>query len=475
MTRRVSPLGLAANYPASVTLTGAESAGEAGTVTGSGSVIRFQHGPLGLTHKPYGDFTRSPSLNPTGAGSTAQAGSVSVTADSASNTRDLGPHGLSSFARQFSPKQFGLQNVNAPITGAQIDGEFNVPDSATAAIYVDGAAIAGEAGSADQKEAFLTTAAIAAQAGSVTSQVSISASVTGAESTVDEGNVFATDGVGSNISGAAIAGSAGTVTVTTDQLVSVTGAQIGVEAMNVGIDNDTQVDVVISSGVSLAQAGAVTGIGNDARCTVTGTATEAEIVAGGVIFTGTLVNAVLPDADTGPIGTIAQSRALIDGYVSEQSEVAGWNAQRANIPVTALTRLSDTQWTLTLPALPNYAITAAESLRVTVPIIANNTGGIIPATPIITLSEAAEEGTPIENPTATTVPSNYLICDRTGFKQKVSDGLKTEWTGNMVRKESFERRHPQDLVRSTPDKQKGSPRPEQEDNFITELVSADDL
>lgn len=62
---------------------------------------------------------------------------------------------------------------------------------------------------------------------------------------------------------------------------------------------------------------------------------------------------------------------------------------------------------------------------------------------------------------------NYLICDRTGFKIRVSDGLRKEWTGALVREESWEPRHQQDFVRAVPEHQKGSPRPEQQDTFAT--------
>lgn len=72
----------------------------------------------------------------------------------------------------------------------------------------------------------------------------------------------------------------------------------------------------------------------------------------------------------------------------------------------------------------------------------------------------------ITNSLATTdVPSNYLICDRTGFKIPVSEGLREEWNGLKVRRESWEPRHPQDFVRGVDENQKGSPRPEGADSF----------
>jgi hypothetical protein len=84
----------------------------------------------------------------------------------------------------------------------------------------------------------------------------------------------------------------------------------------------------------------------------------------------------------------------------------------------------------------------------------------------------------IENEFAVTWPSNYEIDDRTGFRVR-RNGLREEWTGAMVREKSWERRHPQDFVRGVGDEQQGSPRPEQEDRFISDEypsgVTADDL
>ena len=47
---------------------------------------------------------------------------------------------------------------------------------------------------------------------------------------------------------------------------------------------------------------------------------------------------------------------------------------------------------------------------------------------------------------------NNLIDDRSGFKIKASTSRK-EWNGFLVRKESWEQRQPQDLLRGFPDKQ----------------------
>ena len=64
----------------------------------------------------------------------------------------------------------------------------------------------------------------------------------------------------------------------------------------------------------------------------------------------------------------AQRQAIIDGLVSAQSEVAGWNAEIVpNLPVGAVVRTSDTLVTITLIARPQYDITLLEEITVTIP------------------------------------------------------------------------------------------------------------
>lgn len=74
-------------------------------------------------------------------------------------------------------------------------------------------------------------------------------------------------------------------------------------------------------------------------------------------------------------------------------------------------------------------------------------------------------------------PGGYnIICDRTGYKIKASRS-RTEWNGSRVRAESWEPRHPQDLIRSIPDHQDvADPNPEPTDTFLGDNdVSASDL
>jgi hypothetical protein len=73
-------------------------------------------------------------------------------------------------------------------------------------------------------------------------------------------------------------------------------------------------------------------------------------------------------------------------------------------------------------------------------------------------------------------PGDYnIICRRTGFKVKAS-WTRKEWTGQTVRTQSWEERHPQDLIRSVQDRQHvDDPNPEAADNFLTdnEVVASD--
>lgn len=84
-------------------------------------------------------------------------------------------------------------------------------------------------------------------------------------------------------------------------------------------------------------------------------------------------------------------------------------------------------------------------------------------------STFGDYGALIINGNADVFPSNYEICERTGFRVR-RGGLVKEWNGTMVRPESFEPRHPQDFVRAIAEQLEGSPRPEQDDRFIGEDV-----
>lgn len=99
---------------------------------------------------------------------------------------------------------------------------------------------------------------------------------------------------------------------------------------------------------------------------------------------------------------------ILDHIVSAQGETNGWNATRANIPVTAVVRTSSTVITITLPALATYSITADEHITVTVPgevltgqtdIIATPTVDIANATGAQSVTGATVSATVVRVPT----------------------------------------------------------------------------
>lgn len=95
----------------------------------------------------------------------------------------------------------------------------------------------------------------------------------------------------------------------------------------------------------------------------------------------------LKPAITTPFNDARQ--AAINGIDSAQSEAHGWDVEKANIPVTALVRTSDTVATLTIPSLPNYDITAQEVITWTLPASILTSGAQIVATPTFTIDLVA--------------------------------------------------------------------------------------
>ena len=86
-------------------------------------------------------------------------------------------------------------------------------------------------------------------------------------------------------------------------------------------------------------------------------------------------------------------------------------------------------------------------------------------------------GTTIENDNATPYWDNQVnVCQLSGFKAK-SGGLVQRWDGLWVLPRFNEPRSSQDFIRSVPEGQRGSIRPEQSDTFIDPLnpVQASDL
>jgi hypothetical protein len=121
--------------------------------------------------------------------------------------------------------------------------------------------------------------------------------------------------------------------------------------------------------------------------TATASITEADIVTGGKTIIITLTGDTFLAAGTGPIGTTANTQALIDGIDSAQAEGTGWDAVvKVGIETTDVVRTSDTVATITLDAEATYNITATETITVTVPAAVLTGASPIVATPTFTIS-----------------------------------------------------------------------------------------
>lgn len=134
---------------------------------------------------------------------------------------------------------------------------------------------------------------------------------------------------------------------------------------------------------------------------VTGTATstigEADVVAGGKTIVITLTNDTWKAAGTGPIGSTADTQAIIDGISAASSPALGWNAEwRDKEATTAVVRTSATVCTITMSSQAaisgSYDIEAQETVTVTVPSAATASGVSVVASPTFTVDPAAAAG-----------------------------------------------------------------------------------
>lgn len=171
----------------------------------------------------------------------------------------------------------------------------------------------------------------------------------------------------------------------------------------------------------------------------------------------------------------AQRQNVINGLSSAQTEDFGWNNEvRDKIETPALTKITDEIARLLLPASSAYQITSNETITWTIPATANSSGSALTATPTISVSAAADSGAAIVNTDATTdVPSNYEIDDRTGFRVRPGK-LRKDGYGFYTSEKYFDRRHPQEFVRSVPTTEDGPDSPEQDDIDVG-TVTVDDL
>ena len=148
--------------------------------------------------------------------------------------------------------------------------------------------------------------------------------------------------------------------------------------------------VILNGAAGTGPSAAVTG-------TITPSATEAEIVAGGKTIILTLSNETW-DATVGADNAI--TTALINGIDSDRADLNGWDAEvKANMDFNDVVRTSATVVTITLGAEANYDIPTDETITVTIPasavagpsaIVAAPTFYVVAAIPSATVSGSVE-------------------------------------------------------------------------------------
>jgi len=169
------------------------------------------------------------------------------------------------------------------------------------------------------------------------------------------------------------------------------------------------------------------------------------------------------------------TQAIIDGITSAGIEANGWNIRvRNELQLASVTRVTEGILRIDLPSFPAYAITANETITVTIPAIAVDSGVAVIASPTFTVTDV-DVGNSLINATATPGPaSNYIIDDHSGFKIPTSDKTAEKDGYGLYSSGKYkDAKHPQDLLRSRSDTFKGSRSPEPDDKFRTS--TAEDL
>lgn len=129
---------------------------------------------------------------------------------------------------------------------------------------------------------------------------------------------------------------------------------------NFGNNNSSRVDNF--SGTDATASAVITG-------TMTAAVDEDDITAGGKTIIITLTGDTFKSAGTGPIGSTADTQALIDGFDAASSPANGWNNEvRDNALTSEVVRTSSTAATWTVADQSGYDISAQETVTPTIPI-----------------------------------------------------------------------------------------------------------
>lgn len=161
----------------------------------------------------------------------------------------------------------------------------------------------------------------------------------------------------------------------------------------VDLNNATDTTIITLPGVIGGIQGQAAGGTAAVTGTATGSITEADVVTGGKTIILTLTGDTFVAAGTGPIGSTADTQALIDGITSAQTETLGWNNEVRDTEVTtSVVRTSSTVATITLSASASYDITAQETITITIPGAVLVGAAAIVASPTFTVDPVSAGG-----------------------------------------------------------------------------------
>ena len=161
---------------------------------------------------------------------------------------------------------------------------------------------------------------------------------------------------------------------------------------------DVEATLVGSTGFTWTPSGALSGglVSAALSGTVSGGLTKAQVVAGGYTVILTLTNDTWV---TTPNFKSAVRQAIWEGLDSAQSELLGWNNEVRDslapprdtvVAYSEVARTSDTVVTITLPAIPNYDVTANETITATIPASSLSRGSAIVVVPTFGIRADAE-------------------------------------------------------------------------------------
>jgi hypothetical protein len=176
---------------------------------------------------------------------------------------------------------------------------------------------------------------------------------------------------------------------TSGTIATITIAAADVTAYQITTNESITVTVpstAVASGGVITASPTITITAGTESAAITGTisdgATSPQVQAGDETAIVTLTNTKWV-ADGATFN--AQRQNIIDGFVSASSETNGWNNRRSDFAVTDVERTSDIIVTVTFSASSAYAISAAETITLTVPATAIG-GSALTATPTFTIT-----------------------------------------------------------------------------------------